>query len=160
MPTDLPDRPLPDRPTPGPSAEAPDRAETRGLRPAGSLELDPAAEGVATDETARLIASSKVEGSAVYDRAGERLGTIHTVMIDKISGQVAYAVLAAGGFLGLGEAYHPLPWRSLAYSVELGGYVVDIDATALSGERGEAETEGEPAAGPAATARSAVGEAA
>jgi PRC-barrel domain len=82
--------------------------------------------GVAVDETDRLIASDKVEGTAVYDRQGTRLGSVHTVMIDKHSGQVAYAVMGFGGFLGLGERYHPLPWRSLTYDTGLGGYVVDV----------------------------------
>jgi hypothetical protein len=82
--------------------------------------------GVAVDETDRLIASDKVEGTAVYDRQGTRLGSVHTVMIDKYSGQVAYAVMGFGGFLGLGERHHPLPWRSLTYDTGLGGYVVDV----------------------------------
>lgn len=108
----------------------------RAIRKPGSLELDPAAEAVAIDETARLIAARKVEGSAVYDRTGRHLGAVHAVMLDKVSGQVAYVVLAFGGFLGLGESHHPLPWRALAYSTELGGYVVDIDPGALAGASG------------------------
>ena len=44
---------------------------------------------VATEETDRLIASDKVEGTAVYNRQGERLGTVYNLMIDKYSGQVA-----------------------------------------------------------------------
>ncbi|WP_430911218.1 PRC-barrel domain-containing protein [Methylobacterium sp. sgz302541] len=127
MPTDLPDR------APPPASQAPNE---RGLRKPGSMELDPSAEGVAVEETRRLIASDKVEGTAVYDPAGERLGSIHNFMVDKVSGQVAYAVIAAGGFLGLGEAYHPLPWRALTYSVELGGYVVDLDRDTLAGASG------------------------
>ena len=50
----------------------------RALRPAGSMALDPSGEGVATEETRRLIASSKVEGTAVYDRKGEEIGTVRT----------------------------------------------------------------------------------
>lgn len=103
----------------------------RALRPPGSMELDPSGEGVATDETRRLIASSKVEGTAVYDRAGEPLGTVYNFMVDKVTGQVAYVVMSFGGFLGIGERYHPLPWRALTYDPRLGGYVVDIDRTRL-----------------------------
>jgi hypothetical protein len=47
-------------------------------------------------------------------------------MIDKYSGQVAYAVMSFGGFLGIGERYHALPWRMLTYDTGLGGYVVDV----------------------------------
>jgi hypothetical protein len=57
---------------------------------------------------------------------------VHNFMVDKVSGQVAYAVLAVGGFLGLGETYHPLPWRALTYDTRLDGYVVDIDRTVLT----------------------------
>ena len=104
----------------------------RAIRAPGSMELDPAGEGVATDETRRLISSSKVEGTAVYDRAGEQLGTVDSFMVDKVSGQVAYVVMSFGGFLGLGESHHPLPWRALTYDVRLGGYLVDIDRDKLA----------------------------
>ena len=94
---------------------------------------DAGGEGVNTDETDRLIASDKVEGTAVYNRAGERLGSVQNVMIDKFSGQVAYAVMGFGGFLGIDERHHPLPWRALTYDTRLGGYVVDIDKDRLAG---------------------------
>jgi hypothetical protein len=104
----------------------------RQLKPSGTMELDPTGEGIATDETRRLIASSKVEGTAVFDAAGKPLGTISNFMVDKVTGQVAYVVMSFGGFLGLGESHHPLPWRALRYDVDLGGYVVDIDPKTLS----------------------------
>ncbi|WP_246206338.1 PRC-barrel domain-containing protein [Propylenella binzhouense] len=73
-----------------------------------------------------LIASDRVEGTAVLRRDGERIGTIERVMIDKMSGRVAYAVMAFGGFLGLGERYFTLPWSKLDYDPALDGYVVDV----------------------------------
>lgn len=88
---------------------------------------------VARDETSHLIASDKVEGTAVYDKAGENVGTVYNFMVDKKSGQVAYAVMSFGGFLGIGEKYHPLPWEKLDYDTNLGGYVVDIDRQQLDG---------------------------
>ena len=54
---------------------------------------------VATRETARLIASDKVEGTAVRRSDGEKLGSIKRVMIDKRTGKVPYAVMTFGGFL-------------------------------------------------------------
>ena len=51
------------------------------------------------DETLSLISSEKVDGTAVYDRNGDRLGTVHHLMIDKFSGNVEYAVMSFGGFL-------------------------------------------------------------
>ncbi len=89
---------------------------------------------VATDETDTLISSDKVESTAVYDRGGEKLGSIHSVMIDKISGKVPYAVMSFGGFfLGIGDRYHPLPWHVLTYDTRQGGYVVDLDRSKLEG---------------------------
>jgi PRC-barrel domain len=88
--------------------------------------------GVATDETERLISSSKVEGTAVYNRQGERLGTVSSFMVDKFTGQVAYAVMSFGGFLGLGQSCHPLPWKALTYDTGKGGYVIDLDKETLA----------------------------
>ncbi len=79
------------------------------------------------EETNRLIASNKVEGTAVYNRKGEKLGTVDNFMVDKRSGKVEYAVMSFGGFLGMGDSYHPLPWNVLTYDTNRGGYVVDLD---------------------------------
>jgi hypothetical protein len=80
-----------------------------------------------------LIAASRVSGTAVYNPAGERLGSVEDVMIDKQSGQVVYALLSFGGFLGIGGKRHPLPWQALRYDLASGGYVVDIDPRRLEG---------------------------
>ena len=88
---------------------------------------------VATDETSSLISSDKVEGTAVYDRQGQKLGSINAVMIDKVSGKVAYAVMSFGGFLGMGDRYHPLPWHVLTYDTGQGGYLIDLDQSLLEG---------------------------
>lgn len=81
---------------------------------------------VASHETSELIGSDRVEGTSVYNRAGDRLGSIDTVMIGKRSGQVAYAVMSFGGFLGIGENHYPLPWEMLTYDTDKDGYVVDL----------------------------------
>jgi sporulation protein YlmC with PRC-barrel domain len=81
----------------------------------------------------KLIAAHKVQGASVYNTALEKLGTVEDIMIDKASGRIAYAVLSFGGFLGIGDRYHPLPWEKLNYNAELGGYVVDIDRETLEG---------------------------
>ncbi len=82
--------------------------------------------GLPIDETRRLIASDRVEGTSVYAPDGASLGTVHNFMVDKTTGMVAYAVLSFGGFLGLGERYHPLPWKKLTYDTTGSGYVVDM----------------------------------
>ncbi len=83
--------------------------------------------GVEIEETHRLIGSDKVEGTAVYDRDGSRIGTIHNFMVDKRSGKAEYAVMSFGGFLGMGETYYPLPWQMLDYDTDLGGFRVEMD---------------------------------
>ena len=89
--------------------------------------------GTATNETGDLIASDKVEGTAVYDRNGTKLGTVYNFMVEKRSGHVAYAVMSFGGFLGMGASYHPLPWNQLTYEPAQGGYVVDLTKKQLEG---------------------------
>jgi hypothetical protein len=85
------------------------------------------------DENAAVISAGKVTGTAVYNTAGEHLGEIHDVMLDKRSGKIAYAVMSFGGFLGLGERYHPLPWATLKYDTRQGGYVVGVTIDQLKG---------------------------
>jgi PRC-barrel domain len=84
-------------------------------------------------ETISLIAAGKVSATDVYDTEGEKIGAIYDVMIDKVSGQVAYAVLSFGEILGLGEKYHPLPWEKLAYNELLGGYALGLKREMLAG---------------------------
>lgn len=73
-----------------------------------------------------LIGSDRVEGTAVYRSDGTKIGQIERVMLDKISGQTAYAVMSFGGFLGLGEDHYPVPWQKLSYNERLGGYELNI----------------------------------
>ncbi len=85
-----------------------------------------------TTETHRLIASDKVEGTAVYNPESDRLGTIANVMIDKISGKSEYAVMEFGGLFGLGSDHYPLPWDMLTYDTDKGGYVVNLTKEQLT----------------------------
>ena len=84
-------------------------------------------------ETVSLIGSDKVEGTAVYGADDSKIGTVQRVMIDKVSGKIAYAVVSFGGFLGMGEEYYPMPWSKLDYDTDLGGYRVDITEERLRG---------------------------
>ena len=84
-------------------------------------------------ETVSLIGSDKVDGTAVYGADDRKIGSVQRVMIDKISGKVAYAVISFGGFLGMGEDYYPLPWSNLKYDTTLGGYRVGVTEDQLKG---------------------------
>jgi hypothetical protein len=80
-----------------------------------------------------LIESDRVEGTAVYDPQGNHLGSIKRLMIEKISGKVAYAVMSFGGFLDMGEDEHTIPCSKLDYDTSLGGYRTDITEEQLRG---------------------------
>lgn len=86
---------------------------------------------IGTYDRSSVIASDRVEGTAVYNPQGERLGSISRIMIGKRDGQVECAVLSFGGFLGVGHEHYPLPWRMLSYDLEKSGYVVDLNKDQL-----------------------------
>jgi len=78
-----------------------------------------------------VISSDKVNGTDVYNPAGEKLGSIDSLMIDKLSGKVRYAVMEFGGFLGIGTDRYPLPWETMKYEPNMGGYVVSLSKEQL-----------------------------
>jgi hypothetical protein len=96
-----------------------------------------------TTTASNVISSEKVEGTSVYNVAGDKLGSIDDLMIDKLSGQVRYAVLEFGGFLGMNADRYPIPWKVLKYSTDKGGYIVPLDKSQLQNApkyRDDAET--------------------
>lgn len=80
-----------------------------------------------------LIGSAAVEGTPVYDAAGQHVGIIERLMLEKHTGKVAFAVLSFGGFLGLGDHHYPLPWSKLSYDDGLGGYRIDLTREQIEG---------------------------
>lgn len=85
----------------------------------------------ATQETHHLIASDRVEGTKVYNRAGDKLGSIKNFMVGKVSGQAEYVVIEFGGILGMGTDFYPVPWSMLTYDTDKGGYLVDLSKDQL-----------------------------
>src|SRR5947209_10139498 len=88
-----------------------------------------------------LIASDRVEGTPVRRADGEKIGTVQRLMIDKVSGSVAYAVLSFGGFLGMGQKHAPVPWARLKYEPTLGAYQLELSNEELSGAPSSAANE-------------------
>ena len=81
----------------------------------------------AKQPTHPLIPADRVNGTDVVNRAGEKLGKIEDVAIEKVSGEVAYAILSFGGLLGIGSKYHPVPWRLLTYDTDKRAYVIPLE---------------------------------
>jgi hypothetical protein len=73
-----------------------------------------------------LVGASKVSGTSVYDTKGEHLGSIEDLMIDKMTGQVHYAILSFGGIFEIVRDYYPVPWEKLDYDTDLGGFRLNI----------------------------------
>ena len=94
----------------------------------GTVDLHQTDTGSAQPQMAhKLIASDRVEGTSVCrPDTGKNIGTIQRLMIDKLSGKVAYAVMTFGGFLGFGERHFPIPWGALRYDPRWEAYVTDI----------------------------------
>jgi hypothetical protein len=78
-----------------------------------------------------LIASDRVQGATVKRPDGEKIGRIERLMLDKISGKVAYVVMSFGGLLGVGERYYTLPWTKLDYDEKLNAYMLDVTKAQL-----------------------------
>ena len=81
----------------------------------------------------KLISSNKVQGTEVYGPKSEHVGEIDRLMIERVSGRVAYAVMSFGGFLGMGKDFYPIPWNSLKYDTTLDGYRTDITKEQVEG---------------------------
>ena len=77
------------------------------------------------------IRAGKAIGTNVYDPAGKRLGEVKDIVLDKTSNNIVFAVVSFGGVLGIGEKYHPVPWSTLDYEPDQGGYVVPFTAEQL-----------------------------
>lgn len=77
------------------------------------------------------IRASKVIGTSVKDTTGESIGEIEDIVLDKRSNNIVFAIVGFGGFLGMGEKYHPVPWSSLKYEEREGAYVVNFSKDML-----------------------------
>jgi sporulation protein YlmC with PRC-barrel domain len=77
------------------------------------------------------ICAKKVIGTSVRDTTGEKIGEIEDIVLDKLSNNIVFAIVGFGGFLGMGEKYHPIPWSSLKYDEREGAYVVPFSREML-----------------------------
>jgi sporulation protein YlmC with PRC-barrel domain len=73
----------------------------------------------------KAIRAKKVIGTNVKDPSGNKIGEVEDVMLDKESNNIMFAVVGFGGFLGMAEKYHPIPWSALEFSEDEDAYVVN-----------------------------------
>jgi hypothetical protein len=80
---------------------------------------------------AQLVTAGTLTGKTLFDHAGDKLGVIKEIFIDRVTGQVEFVLGSTGGFMGVGEKFHPLPWSVLSYNLAPEGYVAHVDREAL-----------------------------
>ena len=83
-----------------------------------------------------VMAASSFEGETVVNQQGETLGEIEEIMLDVRRGCIAYAVLAVGGLLGIGEKYFAIPWKALTLDTDRKCLVLDADKDRLKNAPG------------------------
>ena len=83
-----------------------------------------------------LMGADTLIGDSVVSAQDENLGDIKEIMIDMRSGQVAYAVLSFGGFLGVGEKLFAVPWPALQLDTVNKRFVLNIEKSRLQNAPG------------------------
>jgi sporulation protein YlmC with PRC-barrel domain len=84
----------------------------------------------------RLMGAETLIGNDVYSRDEEDLGDIKEIMLDTVSGDVRYAVLSYGGFLGMGEKLFAVPWEALTLDTEHKRFILDVESSRLESAPG------------------------
>ncbi len=84
----------------------------------------------------QLMGANTLIGNDVYSRDDEDLGDIKEIMLDTATGEVRYAVLSYGGFLGMGEKLFAVPWEALSLDTENKRFILDADSSTLESAPG------------------------
>jgi sporulation protein YlmC with PRC-barrel domain len=85
----------------------------------------------------RMSRGSKLIGADVENTQGEDLGDITDIVINRADGSVVYAVLSAGGFLGIGDKYFAIPMEAFKPAADdEDKLILDIDKQRLSNAPG------------------------
>ena len=75
----------------------------------------------------RVLSASSLCKDRVYNRVDEDLGSVKELMIDVLSGRVAYVVLSVGGFLGMGDRLFAIPWEAVKVDEDRQCLILDVD---------------------------------
>lgn len=74
----------------------------------------------------RFLQTTEVPGTSVYDGSHAEIGAVDDLIVDTVTGNVRYAILSFGGFLGLGKSQYVIPWRALKWDAGLDVYITGI----------------------------------
>ena len=74
----------------------------------------------------RTLGASTLIHDRVVNLAGEDVGRIEELMVDVISGRVAYAVLSFGGILGIGGKLFAMPWSAITVDEAKRRFLVNV----------------------------------
>lgn len=83
-----------------------------------------------------LMAANTLEGNDVLNLEGEKLGSVHAIMLDLPKGKIAYAVLSRGGILGVGDKLFAIPWGALTLDTERKCFLLNVDTKRLEDAEG------------------------
>lgn len=86
--------------------------------------------------TTNIVNADEVIGVDVQNSQNESLGKVEAIMLDKLSGQVAYVVLSYGGFLGMGDKLFALPWDIFSYDGSDDCFRIPLDKETLKNSPG------------------------
>lgn len=87
------------------------------------------------------IRATRALGTDVYNLDGQKIGKVEDIILDKTDNSIMFAVVGFGGFLGIGEKFHPLPWATLDFDKEQDGYVVPFTRDELEAAPADTITE-------------------
>lgn len=83
-----------------------------------------------------VMAAATLDGNKVYTSDGEHIGKISDIMLDVRGGRIAYAVLSSGGFLGMGDDLHAIPWSALTLDTDEKCFRLDVNADMIKNAPG------------------------
>jgi sporulation protein YlmC with PRC-barrel domain len=78
-----------------------------------------------------LLSTETLLGSNVKNPQGQDVGDLKQLMLDPHAGRVMYAVVAMGGFLGMGEKTVIVPWNALEIARDGKSLVLNVSPQTL-----------------------------
>jgi sporulation protein YlmC with PRC-barrel domain len=84
----------------------------------------------------KVVKASEVTGVEVKNKAGDNLGKINEVVINKVLGNISYLVLDFGGHFSFGNKFFAVPWKAFTYNEEEDCFILNVDKERLKNAPG------------------------